>query len=517
VRENPPASSSGAIRVAQYVRMSTEHQRYSTQNQADAIAKYATERGMVIVRTFADDGKSGLNLEGRAGLLQLLSEVQAGEADFAAILVYDVSRWGRFQDADESGYWEYVCKRAGVAIHYCAEQFANDGSMSSVILKNLKRTMAGEYSRELSVKVFAGQCRLIELGYRQGGAAGFGLRRLLIDERHHPKHILDRGSRKSIQTDRVVLVPGPEEEQRTVREIYEQFVRDGRAEHEIADDLNNRRIPSETGRAWTRGIVHQILINPKYAGSNVYNRRSFKLKQRRVANPEPMWVRRDDAFPAVIPHDLFVEAAKIIERRGHRFTDGEMVEKLHQLFLQKGRLSGIIIDEVDGMPSSSAYRSRFGSLHRAYSMVGYSPGRDFAYIEINRSLRELHRHHIDQIIADLQAHGALVEQDPINGVLTINKDFTAALVIARCHTKANGRHRWLIRLEQSYECDVTVAARMTQDNRHILDYYLLPRGDELRAKISLAPENSIVLDVYRFENLNYLYTISRRVRIGEAA
>ena len=154
------------IRAAQYVRMSTGHQRYSTYNQAQEIEKYADLRGMEIVRRFADDGMSGLNLEGRAGLLQLLEEVQDGTADFPAILVYDVSRWGRFQDADESGYWEYVCKRAGVAIiHYCAEQFANDGSLPSVILKSLKRTMAGEYSRELSVKVFAGHCRLIELGY----------------------------------------------------------------------------------------------------------------------------------------------------------------------------------------------------------------------------------------------------------------------------------------------------------------------------------------------------------------
>jgi hypothetical protein len=73
-----------------------------------------------------------------------------------------VSRWGRFQDADESAYYEYICKRAGIAIQYCAEQFENDGSPVSTIVKGVKRAMAGEYSRELSAKVFAGQCRLIE-------------------------------------------------------------------------------------------------------------------------------------------------------------------------------------------------------------------------------------------------------------------------------------------------------------------------------------------------------------------
>ena len=37
---------------------------------------------------------------------------------------------------------------------YCAEQF--DGTLLSSIVKNLKRVMAAEYSRELSVKVHAG-------------------------------------------------------------------------------------------------------------------------------------------------------------------------------------------------------------------------------------------------------------------------------------------------------------------------------------------------------------------------
>jgi hypothetical protein len=76
-----------------------------------------------------------------------------------------LSRWGRFQDADESAYYEYICRRAKIEVHYCAEQFGNDGSPISTIVKGVKRAMAGQYSRELSAKVFIGQCRLIELGF----------------------------------------------------------------------------------------------------------------------------------------------------------------------------------------------------------------------------------------------------------------------------------------------------------------------------------------------------------------
>jgi len=139
--------------------MSTDLQQYSTENQLDKIKRYADQRGFEIVRVFEDAGRSGLTLTDRNGLQDLIRVVQSGTANFEAILVYDVSRWGRFQDADEGAYHEHLCSRAGIRVHYCGEQFDNDGSIGSILLKNVKRVMAGEYSRELSVKVFAGQCR----------------------------------------------------------------------------------------------------------------------------------------------------------------------------------------------------------------------------------------------------------------------------------------------------------------------------------------------------------------------
>src|SRR3546814_16337292 len=98
-------------------------------------------------------------------------------------------------------YYELCCKRSGIAVHYCAEQFENDGTTGSSVMKTVKRAMAGDYSRELSIKVFKGQCRLISLGHRQGGAPGFGLRRLLVDERGDEQDILDRREHKRIATD----------------------------------------------------------------------------------------------------------------------------------------------------------------------------------------------------------------------------------------------------------------------------------------------------------------------------
>ena len=334
-----PTSPEGPVPVAAYVRMSTEHQQYSTENQLDRIKEYATKRGMAIVRVFADEGKSGLSIRGRESLRGMIAEVEAGQTEFKAILAYDVSRWGRFQDADESGYYEYICKRAGISVHYCAEQFENDGSPTSNIIKSVKRSMAGEYSRELSTKVFQGACRLIQLGFKQGGAAGFGLRRMLIDQTGAPKGVLKVGEQKSLQTDRVVLAPGPEDEQGLVRWIYSAFLDEQRTERQIADALNERKVPTDLGRAWTRGTVHQILTNEKYIGNNVYHRTSYKLKRKHILNPPEMWIRSDSAFPAVVDPGVFARVQELVLARARRFTDGEMLNALKSLWNRQGKIT----------------------------------------------------------------------------------------------------------------------------------------------------------------------------------
>src|SRR5690242_17001611 len=96
---NPPPNQ--LFRAAQYLRVSTEHQQYSIANQVAAIALYAAAHNIGIVRAFVDEGKSGTTIRGRKGLQELLRIVESGEADFDQVLVYDVSRWGRFPDSDE--------------------------------------------------------------------------------------------------------------------------------------------------------------------------------------------------------------------------------------------------------------------------------------------------------------------------------------------------------------------------------------------------------------------------------
>ena len=246
------------MRAAQYVRMSTEQQQYSIENQIAAISEYASSHDFQIVRTYSDEARSGIDLAGRPGLRQLLDDIVTCSANFRAVLVYDISRWGRFQDTDESACYEFLCKSSGVSVVYCAEPFANDISVAASLLKTLKRTMAGEYLRELSAKVFAGQCRLARKGYKLGGSAGYGLRRLLVDAQGRPKMVLKQGECKCLATERVTYVAGPAKELRTVRKIYSLFLDSGLSCHAIARWLNERGVPREVEGRWTRQIVQRM-------------------------------------------------------------------------------------------------------------------------------------------------------------------------------------------------------------------------------------------------------------------
>jgi DNA invertase Pin-like site-specific DNA recombinase len=503
--------------AAVYVRMSTEHQQYSTNNQMDVINEFARRRGLQIVKIYSDEGKSGLNIQGRESLAQMIKDVLSGTAEFSCILVYDVSRWGRFQDSDEAAHYEYICRQAGVPVHYCAEQFENDGSPVSTIVKGVKRAMAGEYSRELSSKVFHGACNLIKRGFKQGGTAGFGLRRMLIDQSGQRKGLLKMREHKSIQTDRVVLVAGPDEEVRLVQWMYEVFVKEGKAEQEIAALLNSQGILTDFGRAWTRGTVHEVLTNEKYIGNNVYHRTSFKLKLRHVQNPPEKWVRADGVFEGIVAPDLFRSAQEMILARSKRFTNEEMLEKLRGLWNQHGRISGILIDETEDVPSSAAFRHRFGSLVSAYRLIGYDPHIDYAFIEINRKLRQQHPEIVSSVVRQIEALGAAASWDDNSELLLLNNELLVSIVLCRHTTTSGGSSRWVIRLDEGLKPDITIAVRMDVTNEGIRDYYLLPGIDMVSENLSIAEENGISLDAYRFPTLEFFFRMAERVKLLEAA
>ncbi|MGA8762038.1 MAG: recombinase family protein, partial [Candidatus Sulfotelmatobacter sp.] len=232
-------SVSLVVPAAQYIRMSTEAQQVSPVCQAAAIKQYAEAHGFEIVHSYEDLGKSGLTLRHREGLACLLRDVVRGSSPFRAVLVYDVSRWGRFQDTDEAAHYEFLCKSSGIQVHYCAEPFSNDGTMPSALMKALKRIMAAEFSRELSEKITLAMTRMVRDGLWPGAMPGYGLRRMLVSKERTPKQQMIFGERKAIRTDRTVIVPGPPEETKVVKEIFRLYTQEKKSFPWIARKLNS--------------------------------------------------------------------------------------------------------------------------------------------------------------------------------------------------------------------------------------------------------------------------------------
>ena len=281
-------------------------------------------------------------------------------------------------------------------------------------------------------------------------------------------------------------------------------------ESEIADRLNAKGIQTDLGRDWTRATVREVLSNEKYIGNNVYNRRSFKLKKHRVVNSPEMWIKKESAFEAIVPPELFYTAQGILRARSYRYSNDELIEKLRRLYQQRGYLSGLIIDEAEEMPSAAAYAHRFGGLIRAYRTVGFTPDRDYQYLEVNQFLRRLHPEIVGQTERMIAEVGGLVTRDAATDLLTVNHEFSVSLVLARCQILDNARRRWKVRFDTSLAPDITVAVRLEESNQAALDYYLLPRLDFGQARIHLADHNSIEFEAYHFDNLDYLYGMAER-------
>ncbi|EPC3472191.1 recombinase family protein [Enterobacter asburiae] len=504
------------VRVAQYLRMSTDHQQYSLHNQSEYIKDYAEKNNMEIAYTYDDAGKSGVSIVGRHSLQQLLSDVEQKKIDIQAVLFYDVSRFGRFQNSDEAAYYSFLFERNGVDLIYCSEPIpTKDFPLESSVILNIKRSSAAYHSRNLSEKVFIGQVNLIKLGYHQGGMAGYGLRRLLVDENGIAKEILSFRKRKSIQTDRVILIPGPKNEIKIVNIIYDLFIDNNVPEFIIAERLNEQNIPAENGTLWTRAKIHQILTNEKYIGNNIYNKTSSKLKSRLVKNPKHEWVRCDKAYKPIISKKKYNKAQEIIQLRSIHLTNEDLLEKLKQKLESNGKLSGFIIDEDDTGPSSSVYRTRFGGLLRAYTLIGYKPEHDYSYLKINEALRSFYSEIIEDFKGEILKSNCHIDEYKYAPMLYINDEFLISVLVTKCIHMKSGKLRWKVRFDNSQKADITIVIRMNSQNISPLDFYIIPKIENEYSKMCMTETNNIRLDLYRFDNLDKLLQIITRMKVRE--
>lgn len=500
---NPPCKH-----AAQYVRMSTDQQQYSTANQKAAISAWAEAHDIEIVATYEDAGRSGLTLAGRPALRKLIADVLAGPRLFETILVYDVSRWGRFQDTDESAHLEFLCRSAGVSVHYCAEPFENDGTPLANLCKVLKRALAAEYSRELSEKVAIGKARLASMGYHQGSDPGYGFQRRLIDRNGVDKGPLGPGELKSILTDRVILAPGLPEEVATVRWIFETYANARLSMPGIARTLNRDGVP-RNNRVWCARSVRTVLSCPKYVGDYYWGMTSFRLSSQRRAVPKDAWVVCRDAFAPIIARELF---QRVQDRRASRYqrrTDQELIQRLSAILQKEGSLSRLIMDKH--RLNHHVYINRFGSLGATYALCGADPiarPRNEPMYQARLAARIAMRDYLRTLI---DAKGGTFVWDARFNQAIVNGELVLKLnVIPPPMFRHSDDRGWQLAVSRSLSSvqDLTLIGVLGNDLQPSA-YYLLP-PNEARLNISLRAQNEEVIDSFRLTNLDAVLQIVRR-------
>jgi DNA invertase Pin-like site-specific DNA recombinase len=360
------------IPVAQYLRMSKDHQRYSIRNQARVIAAYAAERGYCIVKTYTDPGESGLTLRERPGLQALLADVLKPDRPYQRLMVFDVSRWGRFQYLDEGGHYEFLCHAAGVPVAYCAEMFENDGSPLMALLKQFKRYQAAEFSRDLSSKVLYAQLLQAKIGHKLGGPRRYGFERVLVDEHDRPIQKLKPGQTKAFNNQRVVYAVGPDHEVQIIRDIFTWYTRDRMSFRGIARRLNDMGVAAGDHPTWGEARVRHLLTDELVLGIYVFNRTTQKLKTKRRKN-RPEDLVKTKILEPIISRALFESAARRRRIRRHHVPAEENLAAVARLFKAKGYLTGKLIDQCPYAPGQSALLQQFGSIHRVYELVGFQP------------------------------------------------------------------------------------------------------------------------------------------------
>ena len=319
-----------------YLRCSTDKQDYSIGDQKKVILQKAPQLGYRVTDWFIDRGKSGRSVYRRDAFQRLIKAIEKKSNTFSAVLVYDISRWGRFEDADESAYWEYHCKRYGVDVIYVEEEFRNDTSLETFILKAVRRSSAGEYSKNLSKLTRRGSKTNASLGFSCGGSPPYGYDRLLVTSTGEPVRVLKPGEHKAEKNQRVKLVPGNPQEVSNVKFIFDSYV-NKRGLRTIASLFNDKSIPSPRGGNWKSSTIRNILSNEAYCGTRIYYRTDHtERKKTGVGSPkmhdESEWVRTEGAHEPIISKELF----KKVRQQMVTYTRQDIEQRLHSDYLLLG-------------------------------------------------------------------------------------------------------------------------------------------------------------------------------------
>jgi DNA invertase Pin-like site-specific DNA recombinase len=353
--------------AVQYIRMSTDHQDLSPELQKTAIHAYAHRNALTVVDTYLDAGISGLTLHKRPAMKKLLKDVASESCSFSVILVYDVSRWGRFQDTDASAYYEYHCRLNGVDVRYVQEPFLSTDSPMNAVFKGLKRAMAAEYSRELSVKSRAGQVAAIEKGFQVSRCPFIGFDRVAVSKVNGSERRLALTEHKSDTLEHVRWVIGPPAEVKAVYRIFYLYATTDITVVDLAKKIQVEGLTRRGGKPITHWMLYRFLRSEAVLGNYLWGRPNAQKGQpaaddrsRRVLNfAEP-----------IVPKEIFESVQAKLNRQSHTLITRELLlDRLQRALKSNPHVRAKELKDY-GCPCREIYVEEFGSLEAAWAAAG---------------------------------------------------------------------------------------------------------------------------------------------------
>lgn len=464
---SPESRRAPCIRAVAYVRMSSDRQDLSIGTQLVAIHNYADDHDLEVVSTYEDAAKSGLLIANREGMKSLLRDVMGTPRPFDVVLVYDVSRWGRFQDIDAAAYYEYTCRMHGARVIYVKETFGTEHDPMTALLKTMKRAMAAEYARELGVKCRDGQDRAIQLGFQMGPLPPIGLTREAVD-RAGNRRFLGRHQLKGSQSERIAWVHGPQWEVDLVRRIFRTYADVGGSIKGLARQLQREEILTPDGRRFTETSIGALLRNEAYVGNFVWGKLASNGKR-----PES---RSNGVIEPILPRDLWDDVQRKLYRRQYRRrTRAQLIQALREQLEANPTLSQVDLEAI-GIAAKKTYSAEFGSLRAALALAG----RDLSRVRDHHKKRiEVGRAVGDRVQRDvlelLRSSDVECSPHPRSRVLLLPEGRRVRLQLSWPHWSPDGK-RWHVLKKTHPRADLVLFAQM-DDGPCALSFSLMTMDD----------------------------------------
>ncbi len=348
-----------------YIRMSTDDQEASPEQQREAVAQFATDNGYKIIRWYQDLGISGDKTEKRIDFQKMIAAGSTGEFD--AILCWDQDRFGRF-DMLEAGRWIHPLRQAGVHLATVTDGPIDWTQMAGRLVYSVKQEGKHQFLRDLSKNVSRGMDKLAAEGRWVTGVPPIG-------------YVVDEDRRLQL---------GPHEDVAIVKDIFRKYLA-GDSTRQISQWLSDRGILSPKGKKWTATGISNVLKNERYLGYLVYNQRtSSKYKDasnpqgRMKTKPREEWTIVPNTHPALVTQEDF-DAVQELFRTNTRKTAPNSGRKYALSGLLRCGCCGFTMmgDKSNGVPSYTCYSYR----ERPNSCERYNVREDQGLKAILRELR----------------------------------------------------------------------------------------------------------------------------------